>query len=1036
MPKNKQKQQVSSEFMTTYGFALIVIALVIALVFLFTSTTQNAVPTTCTFSYGTYCNDLVLASNSVGSHAVFLFTNTQQYALVNPQMSINSSSTGVATGTCEPKYVPAGGAIICNVTLSGNSISVGSQVGGQVKLTGITCPSGNANLCAGSQSQTFIGAFNTHVSALTTSNPVSITLSAQNYTQLADGTYDQLTARVMLLGYPLTGGSVNFTSNETFATPSPAVAVSNSNGDSYSFVQSNNNTGSVKITASFAGHSAFVIIGFARPVYVTFATSGASGAVGNILTVDGNLFSQSQLPDRFAFGQGTHHTYSFTTLIAGASGTRYSFVSISGCSLTASSQTFNASSSCTATASYTTQYLLTMSASPSSGGSVSPGGATWANAGSQITISESPSAGYAFSSWSGSGTISYSGTSPSSIITLNSPVSESAAFTSSTTLSTSTSTSTTLSTTSSSTTVTETTTSTTTTSSSTTTVAYGYLYAIGSNGASEYTQTSLSTGAITQPWQNSATFFSYSAGLENAAENQCFNYDNYVYCLSSVNSSQYLSSGYIGTVQNNAYYASISPSGIGSPSSTTAYPIPPEFTSCAVSGGYIYCVGGGISYGPAFESYWPDEFFWNESTTWFAHYQSATNAVYYAQLTSSGIGAWQSTTPYPVGVLGASCQIISEYIYCVGGAPNIYLWGVNTTSHCSSAGCAKWNTPPSPYNTVYYASVSSSGVGSWSSTSAYPISQVGGQCLSYNSYIYCIGGVTYNGGHVIYDYSNSTQPNDNLTVSGNAYYSLASSTGGLGSWSSTSAYPAGSGMSYMPFMCASINNYIYCYPRYDGGLATVGYGNASIYYSSMSTSGLSSWQSTSEIPPGITEYSYPNFATPVGITGATPPGTPPTFTTSTTSTSTSTSTSVTTSVKATTSVSSFVGGTQVLLANGTYGYIQDLQPGEAVLSYNVKSGNFYTNTVVKVINFTVNGEYLINNLIGTDSGEVFYTSSGTWVHPNDLKVSDKILDPLTNTWINVTSVTYTPSTVKVYDIIGSSGNDFVVDGGYLADVFT
>ena len=107
-----------------------------------------------------------------------------------------------------------------------------------------------------------------------------------------------------------------------------------------------------------------------------------------------------------------------------------------------------------------------------------------------------------------------------------------------------------------------------------------------------------------------------------------------------------------------------------------------------------------------------------------------------------------------------------------------------------------------------------------------------------------------------------------------------------------------------------------------------------------------------------------------------------------------------------------------------------------MLSYDTRSGKFYTNTVIKNINFLVTGEYLINNEIGTDQGEVFYTSNGTWTHPNDLKVGDTILDPLTNSWINVTSVTYTPNQIRVYDLIESSGNNFIVDGGYLADAVT
>ena len=116
--------------------------------------------------------------------------------------------------------------------------------------------------------------------------------------------------------------------------------------------------------------------------------------------------------------------------------------------------------------------------------------------------------------------------------------------------------------------------------------------------------------------------------------------------------------------------------------------------------------------------------------------------------------------------------------------------------------------------------------------------------------------------------------------------------------------------------------------------------------------------------------------------------------------------------------------------------ISQIQPGESVLSYDTKTKKMYSNTVLKVVNFTVSGEYFINGMMGTDFGEVFYTSNGTWTHPNDLKVGDKILDPLTNSWINVTSVTYTQNQVRVYDLIESSGNDFIVDGGYLADSTT
>ena len=460
--------QASSEFLTTYGFAIIIVALVIALIYTFTSMAQSSVPTSCTFTFGAYCNDLVLASNSLGSHAIFLFTNTQQYALVNPQMTINSTGTGTASGTCEPKFAPAGSAIICNVTISGKTINTGSTVSGQVRLTGITCPSGNAAACASQPTQTFTGTFSTHSTSLIASNPVSITLNAQNTTQLSEGSFDQLTAKVLMLGYPLTGASVNFTSNSISAAISPSISASNSNGDSYSYVSSYNASGPVKITASFAGHNASTVITFNRAIYLTFQTSGIpTGTSGTVLLFGGKSFAQNQIPTRMAIGAGTQQSYTFTNPISAGTGTRYAFASISGCGFTSSSQSFTATSSCTATANYTTQYLLTTAASPSAGGSVSPT-TEWVNYAYLVTISQSPAAGYAFSDWVGTGAGSYSGTDPTLYGALGNPISETAYFTSTSTSTLSTSTSTSSST-STSTTTSSTSTDATTISSTTST---------------------------------------------------------------------------------------------------------------------------------------------------------------------------------------------------------------------------------------------------------------------------------------------------------------------------------------------------------------------------------------------------------------------------------------------------------------------------------------------------------------------------------------------------------------------------------------
>ena len=99
---------------------------------------------------------------------------------------------------------------------------------------------------------------------------------------------------------------------------------------------------------------------------------------------------------------------------------------------------------------------------------------------------------------------------------------------------------------------------------------------------------------------------------------------------------------------------------------------------------------------------------------------SPYNYVYYAPISSTGIGTWQATTRYPVRMVGAGCSIYNGYIYCVGT-------GANPVKN--------------PFNYVYYAPVSSTGIGTWTSTTSYPVSM---------DYAYCeipgSGGGYFGGG--------------------------------------------------------------------------------------------------------------------------------------------------------------------------------------------------------------------------------------------------------------------------------------------------
>ena len=72
------------------------------------------------------------------------------------------------------------------------------------------------------------------------------------------------------------------------------------------------------------------------------------------------------------------------------------------------------------------QYYLTMVASGP--GTVKPASG-WKNAGQSYAISATHNAGHVFTSWAGTGTGSFTGTSKSATVTMNSPITETATFT-------------------------------------------------------------------------------------------------------------------------------------------------------------------------------------------------------------------------------------------------------------------------------------------------------------------------------------------------------------------------------------------------------------------------------------------------------------------------------------------------------------------------------------------------------------------------------------------------------------------------------
>ncbi|MEM4066266.1 MAG: hypothetical protein QXV17_05330, partial [Candidatus Micrarchaeaceae archaeon] len=231
---------------------------------------------------------------------------------------------------------------------------------------------------------------------ITMNGPISETANAQYYLNVY---VNSGSGSVSGSGW-YTAGSVA-TASETPATGYHFVDWTNGATDStYSFTMNGPNS----IGANFEINT----------YTVTFQSSPVEGAP---VTVNGN---GETTPYSIVVDYGTTVTYSYGSPFSGGSGIQYVNPSPSSGSFTVTSTT-------TITASYTTQYYLTMVANPSSEGSVSPGSG-WYNSGTQVSISASPNTGYHFVSWSGSGSGSYSGSNNPVTITMNSPISETANF--------------------------------------------------------------------------------------------------------------------------------------------------------------------------------------------------------------------------------------------------------------------------------------------------------------------------------------------------------------------------------------------------------------------------------------------------------------------------------------------------------------------------------------------------------------------------------------------------------------------------------
>ena len=292
-----------------------------------------------------------------------------------------------------------------------------------------------------------------------------------------------------------------------------------------------------------------------------------------------------------------------------------------------------------------------------------------------------------------------------------------------------------------------------------------YLYCIGGQDANggprseTYFSSALSSSSVNiTGWTLGSDQYPKSINGQS-----CVAYSGYVYCVG-------------GTYDDNqddvasSYFAPLSSSGaMGSWTSTTSYPVPTDSQSCVTSMAYIYCVGG------------------NNETDGTNADSVSSNSVWYAQLSSSGVGAWSHSTAYPKNIYFPSCFAAGGFVYCLGGAD-----GNNN-----------------PLSADYYAPLSPTGVGAWTQTTAYPVRASGQACVTSSGYIYCVGG---------------EEGSSSFT---NGVFCAPVSSGGIGAWKQAPNYPLS-----VSTTCADLSGYVYCVGGFDGSSAGE---NGAVYYAAIAS---------------------------------------------------------------------------------------------------------------------------------------------------------------------------------------------------------
>ena len=220
----------------------------------------------------------------------------------------------------------------------------------------------------------------------------------------------------------VTNVKIEYTTNNGTSWSTISASVAASSG-SYSWTIPNTPSTQCKIRISDASDSSVNSISINTFIIALSSFLVTTNPTSLTIIVDGSTYTS---PKTFQWTSGTWHTLSVPSPQSGATGTQFIYNSWSNGG-TQNQSIYVSDVPETYTANFTTQYYLTMVSGI--GGTISsPSGNGYYNSGQSVYIDANANTGYFFSSWSGVGNGSYSGTTKATTVTMNGPITQTANF--------------------------------------------------------------------------------------------------------------------------------------------------------------------------------------------------------------------------------------------------------------------------------------------------------------------------------------------------------------------------------------------------------------------------------------------------------------------------------------------------------------------------------------------------------------------------------------------------------------------------------